>query len=282
MLSPRSTSKSSRLAERLAIPPTKSRRGNLHRRACWRHRPLNSAVGRSISFRLWKSVDFLSSCFSTLRADYYNLVAKLMRLNTAALLVCLVCADSPVWPQTSTPPPNPALGSSHSGATLDEIVVAEMRIRQIPGLSLAIVQDGKIVKAQGYGTTEKGGQSPVTARTLFQAGSISKPVSALGALRFVEQRKLTLDEDVNTKLVTWKVPENEFTKQQKVTLRGLLSHTAGLTVHGFPGYAADEPRPTVVQILDGTKPANTPHSTIGHSPGQRVALSAAATQSCSN
>ena len=134
------------------------------------------------------------------------------------------------------------------------------------------MQDGKIVKAQGYGTTEKGGQSPVTARTLFQAGSISKPVSALGALRLVEQGKLTLDEDVNTKLVTWKVPENEFTKQQKVTLRGLLSHTAGLTVHGFSGYAADESSPTVVQILDGTEPANTRTLYGGHSPGQPVAL----------
>ena len=75
----------------------------------------------------------------------------------------------------------------------------------------------------------------MTTRTLFQAGSISKPVAATAALYLVEQGKLSLDEDVNQKLKTWKVPENEFTKTEKVTLRRLMSHTAGLTVHGFPG-----------------------------------------------
>ena len=116
------------------------------------------------------------------------------------------------------------------------------------------------------------GATAVTANTLFQAGSISKPVSALGAPRLVQEGKLTLDEDVNTKLITWKVPENELTKDKKVTLRGLLSHTAGLTVHGFPGYATDEPCPTVVQVLDGAKPANALHSS-GHISRQPVAYS---------
>src|SRR5262249_3035302 len=149
------------------------------------------------------------------------------------------------------------------------VVQAEMRKRQIPGLSLAIIQNGEIVKAKGYGVTEKGGKSPVTSSTLFQAGSISKPVSAAGALRLVEQGKLELDGDVNAKLVTWKVPENEFTKEKKVTLRGLLSHTAGLTVHGFPGYATDEPVATLVQVLDGAKPANTPPVRVDIVPGSK-------------
>ena len=81
----------------------------------------------------------------------------------------------------------------------------------------------------------------MTSRTLFQAGSISKPVAAAGALALVEQGKLALDEDVNQKLKTWKVPDNGFTKTEKVTLRRLMSHTAGLTVHGFPGYDVDAP-----------------------------------------
>ncbi len=144
-----------------------------------------------------------------------------------------------------------------------------MQKRRIPGLSLAIIQDGKIVKATGYGMTEKGGDAPVTTSTLFQAGSISKSVAGLGALRLVEQGKLTLDEDVNTRLVTWKVPENAFTKEKKVTLRGLLSHTAGLTVHGFPGYATDEPVPTIVQVLDGAKPANTRPIRVDVPPGSK-------------
>jgi CubicO group peptidase (beta-lactamase class C family) len=179
-----------------------------------------------------------------------------MRLNTAVLFVCLACIETFAWPQTAAPPPKPTAPSSRFGATVDETVVSEIKKRQVSGLSRAIIQDGKIVKAQGYGTTEKGGQTAVTAKTLFQAGSISKPVSALGALRLVQEGKLALDEDVNTKLITWKVPENEFTKDKRVTSRGLLSHTAGLTVHGFPGYATDEPCPKVVQVLDGAKPAN--------------------------
>lgn len=104
--------------------------------------------------------------------------------------------------------------------------------------------------------------------TLFQAGSISKPVAALAALRLVEQGKLSLDEDVNAKLVSWKVPGNEFTKEQKVTLRRLLTHSAGLTVHGFPGYAAGAQVPTLVQVLNGEKPANTPAIRVDTVPGR--------------
>src|SRR4029453_9512933 len=113
---------------------------------------------------------------------------------------------------------------------------------------------GKVVWARGFGVKDVTTNEPVTPETLFQAGSISKPDAALGAARPVEQGKLLLGEDVNAKLVSWKVPENEFTKEQKVTLRRLLTHNAGLTVHGFPGYAAGEGVPTVVQILNGEKP----------------------------
>ena len=85
----------------------------------------------------------------------------------------------------------------------------------------------------------------------------------------MEQGQLALDDDVNTKLTSWKVPENEFTGKKKVTLRGLLSHTAGLTVHGFPGYATDEPVPTLVQVLDGEKPANTGPIRVDILPGSK-------------
>ena len=135
--------------------------------------------------------------------------------------------------------------------SVDDVVAAEMQKNGITGLSLAIIEQSKIIKAQGYGFTATNGKTPVTTSTLFQAGSISKPVAALGALHLVEQDHLSLDADVNTKLQTWKVPENEFTKDEKVTLRRLLSHTAGLTVHGFPGYAVDARVPTLVQVLNG-------------------------------
>jgi CubicO group peptidase (beta-lactamase class C family) len=132
-----------------------------------------------------------------------------------------------------------------------------MELYKVPALSIAVIDDFRIVWAKGYGTIGTGSSAPVGTHTLFQAGSISKPVAATGALYLVEQGKLALDEDVNQKLKTWKVPANEFTKDQKVTLRRLMSHTGGLTVHGFPGYDVDAPMPTLVQIFNGEKPANT-------------------------
>ncbi len=132
-----------------------------------------------------------------------------------------------------------------------------MRFYDTPGVSIAVINGGAIEWARAYGVLEAGSSRPVSARTRFQAASISKPVAALGALRLVEQGRLALDEDVNSKLTSWKVPDGEFTKQEKVTLRRLLGHSAGLTVHGFPGYEAGAPLPSLVQILDGVKPANT-------------------------
>jgi CubicO group peptidase (beta-lactamase class C family) len=152
---------------------------------------------------------------------------------------------------------------------LDEFIRKQMQKRHVPGLSIAIIQDGKLIKAKGYGFIDKNGSAPVTPTTLFQAGSISKSVAAVGALQLTQEGKLQLDEDVNTKLKTWKVPENEFTKDKKVTLRGLLSHTTGLTVHGFPGYQVGAPIPTVRQILDGSSPANTAAVRVDFVPGTR-------------
>ena len=110
-------------------------------------------------------------------------------------------------------------------------------------------------------------KTPVTVETLFQAGSISKPIAAMGALRLVKEGKLSLDDDVNEKLKTWRVPDNEFTKDEKVTLRRLTSHTAGLTVHGFGGYAVGTEIPTVVQVLDGQPPANSSPVRVDVQPG---------------
>jgi CubicO group peptidase (beta-lactamase class C family) len=132
-----------------------------------------------------------------------------------------------------------------------------MKYWHVPGVSIAVVDDFRIVYARGFGVAEYGGSRPVDTTTLFLAGSISKPVFATGALRLVEQGKLSLDEDVNAKLTSWRVPESRFTEKEKVTLRRILTHSAGLTVWGFPGYASGRPVPTVPQLLDGTTPANT-------------------------
>src|SRR6266403_3156720 len=136
------------------------------------------------------------------------------------------------------------------------------------GLSLACIHNGTLEWAQTFGVARVGGQ-PVTLETLFQASSISMPVTALAVLRLVEQGKLNLDVDVNQYLRSWKLPTNRFTEHQKVTLRELLSHTAGATVHGFEGYAARKKVPTLVQVLNGESPANSAPVTIDFVPGTK-------------
>lgn len=167
----------------------------------------------------------------------------------------------------------PAAASFGQTDKLDAIVEAKMRAANITGLSLAVIHDGKVVTAKGYGLRDKSSRKPVTTETLFQAASISKPVAALGALRLVQQQVFSLDADVNTVLKKWKLPENDFTREKKVTLRGILSHTAGLTVHGFGGYAAGSPVPKLRQVLDGAKPANSAAVRVESVPGSRWSYS---------
>jgi len=127
----------------------------------------------------------------------------------------------------------------------------------VPGVSIAVINNGKIEWTKTYGIMDKKSKSPVTKGTLFQAGSISKPVAAYGALRLVEQNKVDLGENINIYLKSWKLAENEFTKEKKVTLKNLLNHSGGITVHGFLGYSPDIPVPTLIEVLNGTPPANS-------------------------
>jgi hypothetical protein len=127
----------------------------------------------------------------------------------------------------------------------------------VPGVSIAVINDGKIEWTKAYGVMDKESRSPVTRETLFQAGSISKPVTAYGALILAEQNKIALNEDINIYLKSWKLPDSEFTKEKKVTPKNLLNHSGGITVHGFLGYSPDLPVPTLVEVLNGTPPANS-------------------------
>jgi CubicO group peptidase (beta-lactamase class C family) len=137
----------------------------------------------------------------------------------------------------------------------------------VPGVSIAVVNDYRLDWAEGFGVLKAGESQPVTPTTLFQAASISKPVAALAALRTVELGKLLLDEDVNPRLTSWHIPDSQLASGRPVTLRRLLSHTAGLTVHGFAGYASDESLPTLQQVLSGSPPANSSSPKLLVKPG---------------
>ena len=131
------------------------------------------------------------------------------------------------------------------------IVDSLLEKHSVPAISIATVHQGKIDWVKAYGVRKYGSSQKVDSLTLFQAASISKPVSAVVALRMVDQGKLTLDENINHKLKSWQVPTNEFTKNKAITLRQLLSHSAGLSMHGVPEFESDADIPTLIQILDG-------------------------------
>ena len=129
----------------------------------------------------------------------------------------------------------------------------EARLKElgIPGVSIAIINSGRLEWAKGYGMADSSENRPVTSETMFLAGSISKPIAAVRAHQLAEQGVIHLDSNVNNYLTSWKLPDNEFTENEKVTTRRILNHTAGLTVWGFPGYSKGDTVPSVPEVLDG-------------------------------
>lgn len=154
-------------------------------------------------------------------------------------------------------------------ASPDETSYVEtlMTLNDVPGVSIAIIRNFQIYTLEVYGVKNVTSEDPVTFQTLFQAASISKPVSSMAALKPVQDGKLRLDENINLSLTSWQVTENTHTSDEKVTLRLLMSHTAGTTVHGFRGYRYGENRPTLIQVLNGSPPANSPAIVVDTVPG---------------
>lgn len=156
-------------------------------------------------------------------------------------------------------------------------IADRMEFYQVPGVSVAVIVDGEIAWAKGFGVLDMEQEAEVNTETLFQAASISKPVSSVGILRLVEQGVLSLDTPVNNQLISWQIPDNAFTTAQAVTLSHLLSHRAGTTVHGFPGYANGDNMPTLVQVLSGVPPANTSAVIVDKTPGESYRYSGGGT-----
>lgn len=145
-----------------------------------------------------------------------------------------------------------------------------MKAYNVPGASVAIIQNGKIIHTGGYGRLSVNSDTPVDDQTVFSAGSVSKVVNAALILRLVQGGILDLDKDVNSYLKSWKVPEGKHTKTRKVTLRHLLSHTSGFSQHGFPDFKPNEKLPTTIETLNGTGPAKHRAVELMFEPGQQM------------
>ena len=127
-----------------------------------------------------------------------------------------------------------------------------MKAKEIYGLSIAVIRNYKIAWVKAYGIADKDANTPVTTQTLFQAASISKSLNSVGVLKLAQDKKIDLYTDINTYLKSWQFPYDTVSHGKKITIANLLSHTAGLTVHGFPGYNRKDTIPALPQILDGS------------------------------
>ena len=148
-------------------------------------------------------------------------------------------------------------------------IAMQMRRLHVPAVSVAVINDYKIDWARAWGVTEAGGKRPATSDTIFQAGSISKPVASMAAMRLAQDGRLNLDANVNDYLTTWKVPDAAFTHSKPVTMRELLTNSSGTPQFGSPEYDIHARIPTLVEILDGIPPVNTPAVRVEAIPGSR-------------
>jgi CubicO group peptidase (beta-lactamase class C family) len=133
-------------------------------------------------------------------------------------------------------------------------ISARMVHYNIKGVSIAVIQNYKMIWARGYGWADEKEKRPVTEKTLFHVASISKSINGMAVLKLAQEKKLDLNSDINKYLVSWKFPYDSVSKEKKITILNLLSHSAGLS-DDLPNYFNTDTLPTVVQQLNGTKPS---------------------------
>jgi len=136
-------------------------------------------------------------------------------------------------------------------------IVDRMKFYKVPSVSIAVVNNGKIIWSKAYGKREVASVSPADVNTIYQTASISKSINAFAVLKLVQEGKISLEKDIREYLTTWELPNNKFSTSRKITLANLLSHTSGLGTGGFFGYKITDTIPSLNQILSGTKPANS-------------------------
>ncbi len=156
-------------------------------------------------------------------------------------------------------------GNNDSIATTLESRMEELNV---PGVSITVFDNNQILWSKGYGLKNKETGEKVNENTVFQAASISKPVTSVAAFTLIENHKLAFDENVNLKLKRWQVPDNEFTEKEKVTLSRIMSHTSGLNASGFQGYCIKDSIPTLIEILRGSEITNSEPVRVVQKPGE--------------
>ena len=147
---------------------------------------------------------------------------------------------------------------------IDRAVPASLREHDVPGASVAVVRHGAIRWAAAYGVTDARTRIPMTPETVMQIASVSKPVAAYTVVRLAQAGRVELDAPIERSTAGWRLPASEFDARE-VTLRRLLSHTAGINVSGYPGQRRGSPLPSTEASLAGA--AGTVEVRIVDAPG---------------
>jgi CubicO group peptidase (beta-lactamase class C family) len=173
-------------------------------------------------------------------------VATLRRIprpawGAAAIALAAVAAWA-AWTLTRSPRFQAPASVAVLARSLDREIPAAMREGHVPAAAVAVVRGGRVAWTRGYGTLGGPGGARVTSRTPFQAASVSKPVSAMGVLRLVDEGRLDLDAP----MTAWRPAGGA----RGITVRRLLSHTAGLSLGGYGGHGPG-PLPTIAASLAG-------------------------------
>ncbi|WP_394221326.1 serine hydrolase domain-containing protein [Alteromonas gracilis] len=213
-------------------------------------------------------------------------------LSAITLTICLVSLWGCAEPETFAASPSPTEETQEAnllktglseririeGQKVDYQSLEQRQAHyEVPGVSVAFMRNGQLAWTMQSGVKDVISKLAADKDTVFQAGSISKPAFAAVLMKYRQDNPIDLDTDVNNLLTSWQLPEHEWTGQEAVSLRRLLSHTAGTTVHGFPGYTAGEPVPTLQQVLEGTAPANTSAVVVDIQPGTQMRYSGGGT-----
>jgi len=189
-----------------------------------------------------------------------------------ALMLVLVCVAMAGCVDGTAEPPEIAL--IENGLQPQTLIVGEpdyalkerMALHGVPGVSVALIEDAAVSWVKHYGVASVDDPRPVDAETIFNVGSVSKAVAAVTVLSLAQDGLVDLDAPVNDQLTSWRIPDNEFTRQAAVTPLRLMNHSGGVVFSPPRTYAAED-LPTLMQILDGLPPATTAPVGVDRVPG---------------
>jgi CubicO group peptidase (beta-lactamase class C family) len=158
----------------------------------------------------------------------------------------LVLSASPVLAQLPASARRPAFAT-----VVDSLVPHALAEFLVPGAAVALIRGGTVVWMRGYGFADRASGRHVTPQTTFNIGSMSKSVTSWGALHLVEEGRLELDRPVDSYLTRWHLPTSQY-DNAGVTVRRLLSHTAGTSLPSVTPFRSSAAVPSLEDLLTGS------------------------------